>query len=646
MQQIGLVRRFLALSFLLVPLALPAQRRGTAARPRAAATGDSIRRAIADSVRRAITDSIARAGAAAATPADSAARAGGPMPRAASAGPVRDSAAAAATVAYARRAQADFEKQRKENLPFGTGGATAGCDVTFGTICYWNNNDDVPPKPERPEQRAARSAFLRTLNEAAAAVPGDDWIAGQRVKYAMEEKDKALATRAAAECRGTAWWCAALTGLARHDASDHTGATEAFDRALSLMPEAQRCRWLDLAPWLGTADSTAVTALPCAQRIAEANRILWLGKPFWHQAGNDLRSELLARHTYNAIERNSASVYGGTVAEIAAVQLRYGWPTAWSTQNTIVNAQGGMVSNITGHEPTPSHDFMPSTAAMRNPNAATAADWPFNARKAHMRYAPRYAPGGFQSTGYQFARFRRGDSTLLVGAWVMEGKARWERGTTRAALVVQKGPGEEIARTIVEKRPLRGGIALALAPRRDTVLASLELLSDARKFAGRARTGVATLAADVQLSDPLLLAARAAEGDAPGSAGVASLEAVLPRALGTTELTEGQAFGLYWEWYGAPGAQVAISITPLDKESALGRVASIFRLGSGPAGSASLRFPDPAQPGGGPGRRLVLVWPQSRPGRYLLSLDVSGPDGTKHARSLTIRVPSPDEELP
>lgn len=643
-QHTGLVRRVLALSLLLLPLALPAQRRGAAGRPRAAATGDSVRRAIADSVRRAITDSIARASAGAA--GDSAARGGVGAGRSAVGAPVRDSAAAAATLVYARKAQADFEKQRKENLPFGTGGATAGCDVTFGTICYWNNNDDVPPKPERPEQRAARAAFLRTLNEAAAALPADDWIAGQRVKYAMEEKDRALAARAAAECRGTAWWCAALTGLARHDASDHTGAAEAFDRALSLMPEAQRCRWLDLSPWLGTADSTAHAALPCDRRIAETNRILWLGKPFWHQPGNDLRSELLARHTFNAIERNSASVYGGTVAEIAAVQLRYGWPTAWSTQNTIVNRQGQMVSNITGHEPTPSHDFMPSGAALKNPNTATAADWPFNARTAHMRYAPRYAPGGFQSMGYQFARFRRGDSTLLVGAWVMEGKARWERGTTRAALVVQQAPGVELARTIVEKRPLRGGVALALAPRRDTVLASLELLSDARKFAGRVRTGVATLAADVQLSDPLLLAARAAEGDAPGSAGIASLDAVLPRALGTTELSEGQAFGLYWEWYGAPGAQVAISITPLDKESALGRVASIFRLGSGPAGSASLRFPDPAQPGGGPGRRLVLVWPQSKPGRYQLALTVTGPDGTQHARALTIRVPSPDEELP
>lgn len=623
----------------LVPSLAAAQRARPARGARPAAADDSLRRAIADSVRRATIDSIARAGG------DSTRRgATGAAP--APATTPRDSAGVPTALAYARKAQAAYEKNRRENLPFGTGGATAGCDVTFGTICYWNNNDDVPPKPERPEQRAARAAFLKTLGEAAAALPGDDWIAGQYVKYAIEEKDAQLAMRAAAGCRGTPWWCAALTGLARHDASDHGGAGEAFDRALSLMPADQRCQWLDLSAWLPTADSTAHLAKGCDERIAETERILWLGKPFWHQPGNDLRNELLARRTYNAIERGAPGVYGVNGPDVLASQLRYGWPVAWSTQNTIVNRQGAMVSSITSHEPVPSHDFMPSAAARANPFAATAADWPFNARQAQMRYHPRYTVGGFQAMGHQFARFLRGDSTLLVGAYVLDGKARWERGTTRAALVVQRGPGDEVARTVLERRPLRGGVPLLLAPRRDTVLASLEVLSDARKFAGRMRTGVTTLAPTEQLSDVLLLAARAADGDAPGSAGVARLEAVLPRALGTTELNEGQSFGVYWEWYGAPGATVSLAITPLDKESTFGRVASFFRLGSGPAGSASIRFPDPAQPGGGPGRRLVLVMPEARPGRYRLSLDVAGADGRTHHREIGVRVPSPDEELP
>jgi hypothetical protein len=332
--------------------------------------------------------------------------------------------------------------------------------------------------------------------------------------------------------------------------------------------------------------------------------------------------------------------------DIINVQLRYGWPTSWSTQNTIVNRQGGMVSNITGHEPTPSHDFMPSAAAIADPFTATAADYPFNARMAPMRYAPRYAPGGFHALGHQLVRFRRGDSTLLVGAYVLEGKARWERGTTRAALVVQRAPGDEIARTILEKRALRAAVPLLLAPRRDTVLASLEVLSDTRKFGGRVRTGVTTLRPDEALSDVLLLAARAADGDAPGSVGGATLETVLPRVLGTTELNEGQAFGLYWEWYGAPGAMVTIGITPLDSASRLGRVGAFFRLGSTVQGGAAYRFPDPAQPGGGPGRRLVLVMPEARPGRYRLSLDVAGSDGTTHRRAIDLRVPSPDETLP
>jgi hypothetical protein len=193
---------------------------------------------------------------------------------------------------------------------------------------------------------------------------------------------------------------------------------------------------------------------------------------------------------------------------------------------------------------------------------------------------------------------------------------------------------------------VRGAVPLLVAERRDTVLASLEVLSDTRRFAGRMRTGVAPFEPNAQLSDILLLAARAAEGDAPGSAGVATLDGVLPRALGTTILNEGQAFGIFWEWYGNPGATVTLAISPLDKEGALGRVASFFRLGGGPAGSASLRFPDPAQPGGGPGRRLILVMPEARPGLYRLSLDVAATDGTTYHREVQLRVPSPDDELP
>lgn len=541
----------------------------------------------------------------------------------------------------ARQAQAVFERARVAALPFYSGGGAQTPDVRFGGIYYSNNNNDVPPKPEGPEITQGRLRLLQALGEQALRAPTDDWIAGQRVKYTVEAKDLpgALAI-ATTGCRGTRWWCKALEGYVHHARVDAEAAGAAFAEAVRLMPAQQACDWKDMSPWLEGADQVQYRAASCAARDSINRYVLWLGKPFWHRPGNDLANELLARRTINAIEQDAVLAQSGVpFADIAASQIRYGWPVSWSTQNTIVDQRGSMVSSIIGHEPVPSHNFMPSLSARRAPFTATAADFPFNARLAPMRYAPRYvSPGGFTEMGYQFARFRRADSTLLVGAWQLDGKGRWERGTGTAALVLQRSPDSEQGRLRRERVPLRGALTV---PLQDSTLASLEVLSDARKFAGRARTGVKPLERGTQLSDLLLLAARSVDGDAPGSIGLATLDAALPRALGTTILSEGQTFGVYWEYYGAPGATMTLSIVPADSVSGIRRVASMFRLAEGRQGAASLRFPDPAQPGGGPGRRLVLVMPEVRPGRYQLSLQAAAPGQEPVRREVLLTVPEP-----
>lgn len=540
----------------------------------------------------------------------------------------------------ARQAQAEFERARRDQLGFSSGGANAEPDVQFGSIFYWNNNNDVPPRPERPDIGVSRRRLLQTLREAALVVPADDWVAGQRAKYSVEAKDFAGANAVVSECKGTSWWCAALTGFVRQAQNDAPGAERAFNQALSLMPETQRCEWQNIAPWLKKADSLAYLAKSCAERLVFNARVFWLGKPFAHLDGNDLRNEMLARRTFNAIEANTATVYGPWSADIAASQFRYGWPVAWSTQNTIVSRRGDMVSNTIGHEATPSHDFMPSSAALANPFAATPADYPFNARYAQMRYHPRYAPGGFQDLGGQLLRFRRGDSTLVVGTYVLDGKARYERGKTRAALVMEKSATERISRSVKDGMPLRGALTVNAGVFRDTLLASIEILSDARKFAGRYRTGLVPIERDAQLSDILLLTVRASDASAAGVAGIATLDAVLPFALGGTDIGDEQSFGLYWEYYGGPGATLTISITPMDTTGGFRRLGSLFR-GGGRDGGVSLRIPDPAQPDGGPGRRLTLTMPPVKPGRYRLAIDIAAPGVPPARRELTLRVPEP-----
>jgi len=551
---------------------------------------------------------------------------------------VAPASGAGSPVAYARQAQAEFERARREGLGFSSGGATSEPDVQFGTIFYWNNNNDVPPRPEVPEIGVARRRLLESLREASLAAPTDDWVAGQRVKYSVEGKDFASANAAITGCRATPWWCDALTGFVKHAQTDAPGAERSFNAALSKMPEAQRCDWQNIAPWLKKADSLAYLAKSCADRIAFSTRLFWLGKPFAHIDGNDLRNELLARRTFNTIEVSTATVYGPWRQDFADSQLRYGWPVAWSTQNTIVNNAGAMVTSTIGHESTPSHDFMPSESAMANPFTATPADYPLNARYAQMRYAPRYARGGFQDLGAQFVRFRRGDTTLLVGTYVLDGKARYERGKTRAALVLERGPSQRVSRTVKEGQPLRGAIVVDAGVFRDTLLASMEVLSDTRRFAGRVRTGVTGIEPTAMLSDLLMLAVRVSDANAAGLAGIATLESVLGSALGGTDIGDGQSLSFYWEYYGGPGATVTISITPTDTIGGFRRLGSLFRLG-GRDGGASLRIPDPAQPDGGPGRRITLTMPEMKPGRYRLAVEVASPGAAAARRELVLRVP-------
>src|SRR5947207_11651681 len=87
-----------------------------------------------------------------------------------------------------RRAQAAFESSRRLNLPERPGGWSGICGRRIGRICYWyegDDNDSAPPEPTR--LREARARLRAALEEAGAVLPGDEWIAGQRVHYPLED---------------------------------------------------------------------------------------------------------------------------------------------------------------------------------------------------------------------------------------------------------------------------------------------------------------------------------------------------------------------------------------------------------------------------------------------------------------------------
>src|SRR5947209_15579910 len=118
----------------------------------------------------------------------------------------------------ARRAQATFEATRRASLPESPGGWSDICGQRIGRICYWyedgGDNDSAPPEPKRI--REARARLLAALEDAGAALPGDEWILGQRVRYLLEDSEPGRAARVAEQCRAVAWWCEALAGRVRH----------------------------------------------------------------------------------------------------------------------------------------------------------------------------------------------------------------------------------------------------------------------------------------------------------------------------------------------------------------------------------------------------------------------------------------------
>ncbi len=552
----------------------------------------------------------------------------GAMAAPVSADPLRGLASSLSALgSQARSMQDSFERNHRLGLRFYNGGADASCEVLLGRICYWNNNGDVPPPAERTDAKLERDQLLDLLGQAHAADPSDDWVSGMRVRYAVEGVKPDLALKAARACGGTGWWCAALQGLALHNANQHVESAAAFDRALNTMPVAQRCVWTDVSLWLEEAQHAAYRAMPCAAREVRNARILRLAQPLWSLPANDIRNELYARRTISRVQSMGRIPYDLTWGDdLLESQMRYGWPTNWSVQN------GGVADprppSVIGHEPTPSYDFMASPKAVETPIGAGAGDWALRRAKARMRYAPRYA-AGFGEVPHQIARFRRGDTTLVAGGYRLVRDLEMGRAPYSAAMVLEGMNGR--APTVVRRDSASANGAL-LAPLDGPMLASIEVLAPTSNRATRVRTTVQPLPTDARLSDYLLLQ----RGDATATP---ELERNALQAYGSLEIERGATVGLYWEMYrpATPSAplQVAVRATRVGA-SFLQKLGSSIGL-SKSVTPVSIRYNDNGRPDGKPGRSLTINFPPVAPGDYQLTLLVSGA-GVTDSTTQTIKV--------
>ena len=604
------------------------------------------------------------------------------LPSPARAASVRQTRGEPAAVRDARAAQRSFEFARRSHLPFydaqpadSRGHGANWCPVRIGRLCLWDTDDDgSSPPPEPASIATARTRLLEQLERAAAADSANEWVAGQRVRYALEARRPADALAIATACAASRLWCLSLRGVTYHLSNRAVAAAAAFDSADALRSLGERCAWNDLSPWLEPGVARAYHRLPCGsvERTRWEARFWRLAQPLWLLPVNDLRNEWHARRIMARIHGAGANPYGMTWGDdFDECELRYGWPTAWSTYESRTNAMAMYAlapdpgRYVSGWSASPSYDWVPRARALAVerrgvadlPDEAWALRAALGEDPAVSRYAPAYAGGGIGDPTRQIARFRHGDTAVVVGAYDATRDSLWSDGQTppalTAALLVVDDSGE-VAAADRRDSVARTGVLVARLPavspasrtaRSDTHwLLGFEILQrdsvhtpDGRHVLGRAlraRIPLHPLGADAPLSDLLVL--RHSPGPTP------SLADATDSAAGTLRVPRGGTIGLYWEQYGgsgvalpaqAPADTIVIAATRLTR-SLRERIAGALGIGSVDRPIA-LRYPDPG--GAGVGRAIGITWPDVPAGDYRLDVTLV-PGAPGHAPATTSRV--------
>jgi hypothetical protein len=498
--------------------------------------------------------------------------AGGDRPRISPAG--RDSVR---ELKRARSAQDEFERTRRAHAPRTWDRSPRPCnDQLIGRFCFWYGDTAESKPPEEPSRIvSARRKLLGALASSARVIAGDDWVAGQRMRYVLEAGDTAAAVALSRECKATGWWCDALRGFALHAARDYERADAAFSDALARMPERERCRWTDLSALLDDDTRERYRKLRCEDRAAENARLWWLGDPFHTVPGNDRRTEHYSRLTMARMHEQAWNAHGIAWGDdLRELVVRYGWSTWWTRGEAPLHAPSS--APITGRSRTPAYHFLPEGRIAADPRASSERDWPVegllrNGKTAQEYYSPSYAISVSAMDG-DAQLFRRGDSALAVVTWDATADTRLAGLELDAAVALTRNEREP-ALVRHERGAKPTGVMVATTPWR-SMLMSLELLSPLGERGARARrwVGPTDTLAPSGLSGLLLL-----DPDAPLPA---TLDEALPHVRTGSTVPEGGKVGLFWEAYDVGRDDtLAVTIT-VDRESpgTFRRMAEALRL--------------------------------------------------------------------
>jgi hypothetical protein len=523
----------------------------------------------------------------------------------------------------AQRGQERFENFRRANLMSYNGGGGTRCEERVGRFCYWYDEVSPPPPPDRPIVVAARLQFVRTLDSLARILPTDEFIAGQRVRYAMEAGLAEAALTAANECRAYGWWCGAFRGLALHNLGRFADAEIVWDSTLTKMSASQRCMWLDISLYLDDDTRRLYSRNACGSepRVAFEQRTWWLARVRYGMRGNDLRSEHFSRLTYAEILRGSATPYAfGFDEDERELLLRFGWTRGWMRGPDVIGPGGQRQSNVIGHEPVPAYRFIPPFHVVTSPVTSDSTDWAVQLPPVVARYHPPYATR-LLMLEHQQGLFRRGDTALVVIAYDVSKIERIGNSPIEAALIATPTGVPQQLETVQPSAPKRGTLTVR-APW-GPLLMSAEIAVPAESVLVRARYGIRPPLATgtrVSLSDLLFYQ--------PYGRFPTTIEEALPHAIPTQRINSGQKLGVFWESYGTNpnGEVITISLTVVpetEESSAMSRAARRLGLARGSA-PVSLTVQDVSTRGSTTSARaLELDVSTLRRGEYLVQLEVT-----------------------
>ncbi|HET7612979.1 MAG TPA: hypothetical protein VFK26_03555 [Gemmatimonadaceae bacterium] len=530
----------------------------------------------------------------------------------------------------AHNQQASFERRRRLMLPRFYVGAADHC-LIVGRFCEWHPNlrDYVVPE-EGKNIKKARAELLRDLSKAADALPGDDWIAGQRIRYLTEGRDTS-AVSVARSCRATRWWCDALLGFALHVAGNYLAADSAYALALEGMPSPTRCHWLNLAPLLDDDIRGTYHKLPCPQREAIDERIWWVADPLFMVPGNERRTEHFSRVLHTVLQSESVNTYGSSWGgDLAELILRFGWAEKWTrepSQSMYPESQG----SVTGHEREPGYHFFltqppPDSLALITDSVFDIFQFP-----PREQYSPVYTRA-FEKLDAQVARFRHGDSTRVIASFDVSTDTIFRKTKFTAALIATGDPETTPSITQVVESPVRN--VLSLSTPWKSQLIGVELLAKDSSGAARWRSGFSEIPLDsgrISVSDLLFV------DGAPSLP--STLEEAIPRAHGGTKFRRNQKIALFWELYGKTPADsslpISLTITPVD-ESLLRRAFRALRVAP-KLTPLNIRWQENGGAGVLSARTVVLDLSLVPAGKYAVKLQVGDDAGAMTQRVIEVK---------